>query len=453
MISKYQQAINEGYSPEEINSYLSKKNPKYQEALNQGYTPEEIIDYLDKNKESVGANIGRQVGRGAARVAETALGAPRAFGEFLEGLVPEKAIKAGAEKIGLGQGVENLLENTKRFAPYKLFPKSEDIRENVTKTLFGKKLEPKNEWERKADDLVSDFTALALPFPGNKLKLLKPALVALGGTAASEAVGQLGGTEKQQRYGRIGGMLLASMANPKAAENLKDQLYADARKAKPLDAVVDARDLKNNIKNYRSELKKGGSAPYKTASLKKLDEMEEVTKKGQIPIEELEKFKISINSLRSGLYEEFKGNRAGRKLAKSSLDKVSNIVDKSLNEYGKINPEWEAYYRPANEVHGAIAQSHRARNWIGRHMKVIGFPTIAAELGLYHAGGVTGALTGIGAGIASLGATEILTRVMKSPNLRKRYVNIITGALKEDAVVVRENLKKLDEEIRKENQK
>jgi len=39
---------------------------------------------------------------------------------------------------------------------------------------------------------------------------------------------------------------------------------------------------------------------------------------------------------------------------------------------------------------------------------------------------------------------------MKSPTLRKHYFNIVNNALKEDAVAVRENIKKLQEEL--ENQ-
>lgn len=456
MSSSYQKALDEGYSQEEINSYLTKKNPKYQEAIDEGYSPEEVMSYLDSNKESLGSNIGRQVGRGAARVAETVLGAPRAFGEFLEALVPEKALKYGAEKIGLGQGAENLLENTKRFAPYKLFPKSEDIRENVTKTLFGKKLEPKNEWEQKADDLVSDFTALALPLPGMKLKFLKPALLALGANAASEGVGKIGGTEKQKAYTKIGTILAGSMINPKGAENLSKNLYSQARSARPTDAKVTAKNLTSSVDSLEKQLIKGDpGATSKRKSLGLIKDIKSKIKNNEIDIEELEQFKRDINEARSGLFEEFKVDKVGRKSAKRNLDTVSKYIDNTLKEYGKVNPEWEAFYRPANEVHGAIAQSKRVRNWIGKNMKYIGFPSIAAELGLYHFGSPSmagGAIAGLGVLTAGLGTAEILSRVIKSPALRKHYTNVISGALKEDAIVVRENLRKIDNELRKEKE-
>jgi len=459
MSSSYQKALDAGYSQEEINSYLAKKNPKYQQAIESGYSPEEITSFLDKKKEpkeSLGSNIGRQVGRTGARVAETVLGAPRAFGEFLEGIIPEKAIGSLAGKVGLKEPVEKGFEFAKEHAPYKAFPTSENVRE-VNKYLFGKNVEPKNEWERKADDLVGDFTALALPIPGSKLKFLKPAILALGGMAASEGIGSIGGTEKQKQYGKIGTILLGSMINPKGADNLAKDLYSKAREARPTDAKVSALKLSDKIEDLEKQLVKGD--PKATSKRKSLDLLKEVKSKiknNEIDVDELEQFKRDINEARSGLYDEFKSDKVGRKSAKRNLDTVSKFIDGSLYEYGKNNPEWEAFYRPANEVHGAIANSKRARNWIGKNMRSIGFPALAGELGLYHfvSPGAAGAgLAAVGAGTSLIGASEIMSRVIKSPTLRKYYTNTIAGALKEDAVVVHENLQKIDQELREENKK
>lgn len=628
MTSSYQRALEAGYSPEEINTYLSKKHPRYQEALDAGYTPEEITSYLDKKKqpkESLGGKIGRHAGRTGARIAETVLGAPRAFGEFLEGLVPEQALIRGAGKIGLGKQAESLLETTKKIQPYKLFPKSEDIRKNVTQGLFGEKLEPQNKWERKSDELVSDFAALAIPV-GGQFKLLRPAITALGGVLASEGVGALGGSEKQKGYAKLGTILFGSLFHPKAAENLKNQLYSDARKARPADATVPSEKLVKNIDSFEKELLKGDPAagskkksldlinkirekinkpskepvfhgtqnefkefdvsndlgyhfskdrntakmfalegeeagrngriieanlniknPIKmpdmagwyptqvaewidnqglttfkrqggqlgdleTKVFKQLEKYPPGSSKGEkeaneiiknflkkqgydsieyvnkfegkpvesfivfepeqikqksitsiekgkegfpkklgnhIEVEELESFKRDINEARSGLFDEFKTDKIGRKAAKRNLDTVSKFVDQSLYEYGKQNPEWEAFYRPANEVHGAIASSHRVRNSLKRHAKSLGFPAVLAELGLYHGAGIGPALGVTGATAGALGTGEILSRVMKSPTLRKHYNNLIIGALKDDVVVIRENLKKLNDELNK----
>lgn len=452
MASPYDIARQHGYSEEEINSFLSKKDDRYQKAIEAGYSPKEISTFLsqkNKPKESIGANIGRQIGRSGARVAETVLGAPRAFGEFLEGLVPEKGLKKLAGKVGLEKPVEQALEVTKKYAPYKLFPKSEDIRENVTKKLFGEKLEPKNKWEEKSDELISDFAAVAIPFPGQQLKLLKPALLAAGGNVASDLVEKVGGSQKEQTYAKLGTILVGSLINPRASTNLKNDLYKQARESRPPDAKVNSSNLIKEVDAFEKNLLKGDpDALSKKKSLSMIKNIKSKVKNNEIEIDELEEFKRNLNEARSGLYEEFKTDKLGRKTTKRNLDSLSKFVDHSLAEYGKTNPEWEAFYRPANEVHGAIVQSKRVRSTLSRYAKQIGFPALLAELGLFHYVGPGAALGSLAGAGAAFGTGELLARVFKSPTLSKHYMNLINGALKEDVVVMRKNLEKLDEELK-----
>jgi len=277
-------------------------------------------------------------------------------------------------------------------------------------------------------------------------------LTALGANAVSEGIGQLGGTEKQKAYAKIGAILASSMIHPKSAENLKNDLYSKAREARPNDAKVNATNLQKSATNLKEQLMKGDpGAASKKKSLELLNKIKSKIKKNEIDVEELEEFKRNINEARSGLYEEFKSDKLGRKSAKRNLDFVSNLIDKSLKEYGKTNPEWEAFYRPANEVHGAISQSYKARNFIKRHAKQLGAPALLTELGLYHAGGIGASAAALAAGGAALGSTEIMSRIMKSPTLRKHYTNLIGNSLKEDIVAVRENLEALDRELKKES--
>src|SRR5208282_339320 len=73
----------------------------------------------EEEKESIPANIGRQIGRTGARITETVLGAPRALGEFAGSLIPEKLLLKGAEKLGIKEPVEKGFEFAKKYAPYK----------------------------------------------------------------------------------------------------------------------------------------------------------------------------------------------------------------------------------------------------------------------------------------------------------------------------------------------
>ncbi|MGE5706047.1 MAG: hypothetical protein ACM3XP_04940 [Nitrososphaerales archaeon] len=424
-----------------------------QEDIFAAYRPKETADQQTL-KEGILSQGFRKAGRSVARAAETTLGAPRAFGEFLESIVPEKALKAGAEKIGLGEPVEKALEITKKVAPYKLFPKSEDIRENVTKFLFGEKLEPKNEWDRKSDELISDFAALALPLPGKEFKLIKPALLALGGNLASELSEHLGGSKKEQTLAKLGTILAGSMINPKAAESLKTELYKKAAQSLPEDATVASRNLKNSVEELKRSIKKGGVSDADKPALKEISKIEKLIHGEQIGIDVLQEIKKKINIARESIYKQLEGNKPGIKTAKSRLDQVAKTVDNSLKEYGKQNPEWQTYYRQGNEVHGAIEQSKKARNQIGKALKKLGPHSILPLLGIGHFAG-TPALAGIATtgalGSAALGASEIATKALKSPTLRKLYLNLIKSGLKEDVVAIRENAKKLERELEKED--
>ena len=429
-------------------------NEEAQEDIFAAYRPKEVIENEEPEEGFLKRGL-RTAGRSAARATETVLGAPRAIGEFLESIVPEKALKAGAEKIGIREPVEKALELTKKAAPYKLFPKSEDIRENVTKFIFGEKLEPKNEWERKSDDLVSDFAALALPLPGSQLKVIKPALLALGGNLASELSEHMGGSKNQQTLAKLGTILAGSMINPKAAEGLKSELYKKAAQSLPDDATVASRNLKNSVEDLKRNIKKGGISDADKPALKEISKIEKLIHGEQIGVDVLQEIKKKINVARGSIYKQLEGNKSGIKTAKFRLDQVAKSVDNSLKEYGKQNPEWQTYYRQGNEVHGAIEQSKLARNKITNVLRKLGPHSVLAILGIGHAGGApalagTAAATGVGAGI--VGGGEIAARALKSPTLRKLYFDLIKSGLKDDVVAIRENAKKLEKELEKENQ-
>lgn len=405
-------------------------------------------------QESIGSNIGRQIGRSGARIAETVLGAPRAIGEFGEMLVPEELLKKGAEKIGLREPVEKGLEFAKEYAPYKLFPKSEDVKE-FNKFLFGKKVEPKNKWEERSDELISDFSALALPLPGSQLKFLKPALLAAGGNIASEIVGKFKGSEKEKTYAKLGTFLVGSLINPKSAEKFKNILYEEARSKIPEGATVSSTSLENTINTLEHDLRKGGIAGSDKEALQKIADIRSEMQGAQIPVDSLDRLKVKINEAKAGIYSQLAGNKPGIKSAKRNLESVGKSVDDALKLYGKQNPEWEALYRPANEVHGAIAQSHKVRNMIGRVAKKFGHHAVLPIFGISHLAGPLHTLEGLAttgiAGTAILTGGEIGARIWKSKTLRKLYMNTINSALKDDAVAIEQNLNRMEKALEKED--
>ncbi len=59
--------------------------------------------------------------------------------------------------------------------------------------------------------------------------------------------------------------------------------------------------------------------------------------------------------------------------------------------------------------------------------------------------------TTVATGAAAVESGALLSRIYKSPTLRKYYYGVVQNAIKEDAVAMRENLKKLDEALEKED--
>jgi hypothetical protein len=265
----------------------------------------------------------------------------------------------------------------------------------------------------------------------------------------------MGGTEKEKTYAKLGTILVGSLINPGSADKLKNQLYSQAREKIPSGATISSTSLENSINQIENALKRGGIAGSDKEALQKIADIRGEMQGAQIPVESLERLKVKINESKAGIYKQLEGNKPGIKSAKRNLDMVGKTVDDALRLYGKQNPEWEALYRPANEVHGAIEQSKRVRRVIERSAKKYGHHAVLPLLGIGHVAGAGATLTGLaasaGVGAAAVGGGEIIARMAKSPTIRKHYMNLITSAIKEDAVAIEENLKKLEKELRKED--
>jgi hypothetical protein len=368
----------------------------------------------------------------AARAAETAISLPRELGEFGQSLVPEKAILAGAEKVGLKEGAENLLNLSKKYAPYKLFPSTEQAKK-FTKDLFGEHLEPKSEFAKIQDEVVSDLTSLAIPV-GGPLKVARPLLTALGSQFAKQGVKWFGGGETWQNLAKIGSVGLSAFIRPGEAKKVGDSLFKAARNSRPQNATVSSSTLETTLNNLEADLRRSGVAASGKESLQKIADIRSEIQGAQIPVEALETAKIKINEARAGLFNavELQGNKPGVKTAHRNLNNVSKAVDETLDIYGKYNPTWESFYRPANEVHGAIANSQKFRRWITKNYKALSLPSVAALFGLKTALGPAGTIATGALGATGVIAGEGMAKVIKSPTLQKYFREVISSALAED---------------------
>lgn len=394
--------------------------------------------------------VDRQFNRLAAEGVERVLSAPRAVGDFLQQLVPEKALKAGASKIGLGEGAEALIEGVKKYSPHKLFPTKEQAH-GLTKKIFGEQLEPKNEAERISQEMFGDFIDLALPGSiGKGAKLLRPALTSIGANLAKEGVGLAGGSESQKEWAKLGVLGISAFIHPKAAENYYNKQFNLAREARPKGATVRSPRLTQDVNTIEQELQRGGSETWKTKLQTKLNEIKGSLSGDYIEVEDLEAYKRSLNNIISELFAERNVGKTGIKSARRYVNKIAKSIDGALTDYGKVNPTWESYYRPANEAFGAVQQSKKASNWIMKNIKKLGLSHAGATALMTYLAGPAGLVKGAAAAAATvptIKVAETITQIFKSPKLRKNFFDLYKGAVAENATAASRAAKELEKEI------
>lgn len=390
-----------------------------------------------------GSQLTRQAGQYSARGIETILGLPRATGEFLNRLVPKKTLIKGAEKIGLGKGAETLLDITEKYAPYKLFPQTEDVRE-AGKKVFGETFEPQSPTEEKLGDAASDFAALVFPFPG-AIKPSRAFFLSSGANAAKEVGNWLGFSPSNQEKLKLGVYGVGAFIHPGATKNFYTKQYKEASKLLPENATVSSNRLVNSLDEIEKELRKGGVSTADKPALQQIENIRKEMQGAQTPIEGLVSSKKKLGIERGNIYKQLEGNKPGIKTAKRNIDRVAHALDDSLNEYGKHNPQWSKHYKEANSAFAAAERSKQAMSTLAKWIPKLS----VGHIGLSHLLGhlVAGSAIGAGAAAASVPtylAGRTLTRIMRSPPLRKEFYRLYEASLKGELGAAEKSIKYLD---------
>lgn len=385
----------------------------------------------------------RVAGQVAARGLEKILGTPRALGEFGERLIPKKTIQKGAEKIGLGKGVENLFSFTEKYAPYKLFPTEEDVR-GVTKKIGGGSFEPRSKGEERTGEVLGETLSMAFPF-GGKVSLPRSFFSSLGANTAKYMTEELGGDPQTGEAAKLGAYALSAFIQPKAGKNFYENRYSQARKALPEDATVSSVPIENQLDALEKSLKKGGISSADKPALQQIENLREQMQGAQTPIDNLISAKRKINIDRGNLYKQLEGNKPGIKTASHNMDMVSKIVDNVLEDYGKTHPDWHSLYKEANQAFGAVSQSQKANQVIRSRLgkAALTHAGLAALLG--HMGGLKGIAVAAAGGYPIYKIGQVAYQLMKSPALRKEFSKLYTNALKGNIQAIDSSLKKLNQ--------
>lgn len=329
-------------------------------------------------------------------------------------------------------------------------PTSQQLKETSIE-LFGEKMKPQTALQEFSDEFFSDAATLAIPI-GGSFKIVRPFFTALGSNIAKQFAKSADLSPSVQEATKIGTMLFSGLLGRGAIDKIPQALYKDAAALRPSEANVASGNLLKSIEPIEKGLLAGAKdVPSKKPVLSIISDIKNKASSGKITLEDLETFNKDLNEISSGLYKE---SKMTAKRTSIPLDQVKKSITSTIEEYGLENPQYYDSWKKANETYGAIAQSRKAREFIGnvyKNYKTAGGAALGVTLGLFGLSPV--ALPGAiaiagGAGIGA--ASEVAVRAFKSPTIRKHYLDVVNSALRENAAQTAKSLSKLSNEIEKQ---
>jgi len=388
---------------------------------------QEFPESAYQSEEETERDIDRAKARTLSRAAETVIGAPGDIASFFSGLFGKE---------------QNIL------------PTSSSLREKSEKASLGY-TKAQTEFEKTGDELVSDITSMALPGSGS-YSFARNIGIPVVGTLVKEGLKYSEKDERSQAYGKVGTMVALDLLSRKAGgvKGYAGSLFQKAEELIPKGLSIDAKGLEKSLNVLEKELAKGGERVTTAKSLKKISEIKSEIKNGKIDAKALAAYRPSINEA----IEELGGFsiELPKKLkpkAVFNLNQVKKETIKTLDQYGeKLNPEFLKASKSANEAWAAYENSNKIAKFI--HDKVPFSPKSKAVQMLFSyspvaAVGAASALSPVAAagaatGVAAYQGYKVLDRVIRSPTLRKYYLNSLKEAAAGNAPATARNLKALD---------
>jgi len=401
---------------------------------------EEMSPYHKAGKEA-----GRHLVRSLSRAGEAVVGIPGNIQSLVETGVNRLIGWAFGENIAKTAMQEDPFEKRIEIAgmeikPGKL-PTTQDLRK-LSQALTGDKLEPQSYGEEIADEIVEDVASLMFPI-GGKIPLSKSIGMSVIGTLGKEAVKEMGVGEKGQTATKLGLMLSTGLINSGSARNFASQEYKKAIDMIPQEAVVAPRIIEKKLAKFTSELQKGGISPQKAPAYQLSKQLQQTIKKnrGMLPVEELPAYRASINDYRFGKELKERGSYY--------LDRFDDVLNETLFEYGKQNPQFMNQYKKALTAYAGVKQTGKIARYISRKVDPNQFTPhtlmLFGHMGLF----TPAALGAAGAAYGAAQSYKLFSRITKNKELRKYYVGVLENAAKRNSGAMINNLKKLDDELNK----
>ena len=396
--------------------------------------------------------VRRNIARTAARATESLLGS---VGDIAKAPL-EEFEKFAVSKITGKPLTEERRESLKKINPVfggasQILPTSQDIRE-AHKPITGEYLEPQTEKELTADEMTQDFTSMALPSGIIKkgsflINMAKAAGIVGAGQTAKQGAKALGYEEEGQKWAKIGAMFLTSLINPNGAKKLASDFYSKSEKAISPDVMGNAANLEKDMKSLNSKMSMGTKSASEKAIIDETDAILKKIKDGKMSYQEAVAAKRSVNE-KSNEFLYSTPDKLAKARARTFYSKINKDLESFIATSKEKYPEFYDAHKKADEVLGITSSSRRVYNFVKKNYAVaIGAgvsPVLLNAIGPIEAATAAVTLT------AGLKSTELLYRLVRSPTLRRYYLNAVAQAGKENSVAMINNLKKLESEAQED---
>lgn len=256
--------------------------------------PEKTIPELLLSKVSqVPGEVARHGARGASRIAETIGSIPRAgfdIAQAIGGLAPE-SLTSEEEHPAFAQASRDI----SKLGEY--LPTAQDIRKRIGAIAPEGYLEPKNEGEKFVDDVISDFTSLAVPIgPLGGVSKLTAAAASTLGNLGSLAAKKIGYGETGQNVTKLGLMFATSLGKGLNLKKKSTDWYNMAERVVKPNEAMSARYIEPAINKLEKEyLFRGFRGKEKKIAAEAIEDLRATIRyDGKIGLSDLAQFKKEL---------------------------------------------------------------------------------------------------------------------------------------------------------------
>ena len=198
--------------------------------------------------------------------------------------------------------------------------------------------------------------------------------------------------------------------------------------------------LANRLQDFSTKLSEGLTTGPKGRMRNVVNEIEGKIGGGAYRLKDLIKWRQDVNEVS----KEF--TKAQLKGSENEWRGLRNLIDQTIGDYEKTNPEFSQVYRQANSLYRGLNETKSVENWIKSHKALSGLG-IGAELFL---GAFTHTLGGVIPAATATKMTEMIAALVRNKGLRKAYADTFKNAAKQDVRATASSLNRMNKQLEKE---